>query len=282
MILGIDAGNYKAKTVGEYGVDNFHTNICEWFKRNIKESFGADDMEFVIDGQRGFAGLLAKHEDEFGGSMYGDSKAHQDTKTRVLLAIYRYMNKYQIHNDRFSIVVGQPFSKHTTEEKNVIKGMLSGHHEYVVNGDHLSISIDNIEVATEGGSAYWINQAKGLARYIDIGSGTVNAITVLNGKIINSSSETFNFGTETVKNKSLAALANGIIRNTSQLNWKREDAVFLGGGVAEIIKPLICQYYMNAQVLDTSEHPMYVNATGFYEIAKRLYSNNTTRNVVAR
>lgn len=278
MILGIDAGNYKAKTVGAHGVDNFHTNVCEWFKRNVKETFGEDDMEFVIDGQKGFAGLLAKHEDEFSGSMYGDSKAHQDTKIRVLLAIYRYMNKHQFHSGSFSIVVGQPFSKHVTEEKKIIKSMLSGYHEYVVNGDHLSINIDDIEVATEGGSAYWINQTKGLARYIDIGSGTVNAITLLNGKIVNSASNTFNFGTETVKNKSISALAVGVIRNTSQLNWKRDDEVYICGGVGEIIQPLIRKHYENARVLDVNgEHPMFANAYGFYEIAKKLYSNAVVR-----
>src|SRR5690606_23224156 len=130
--------------------------------------------------------------------------------------------------------------KHVSEEKNAIKAMLTGYHEYVVNGDHLAISIDDIEVATEGGSVHWINQTKGLVRYIDIGSGTVNAITVLNGKIVNSASNTFNFGTETEKKKSLSAIANGIVRNSRELNWKREDQVYISGRETEVIKPLLC------------------------------------------
>lgn len=278
MILGIDAGNFKAKTVGECGVDSFHTNICEWFERNVKESFGEDDMEFEIDGQRGFAGLLAKHEDEFGGTMYGDSKAHNDTKTRVLLAIYRYKEKYHVNNDRFSIVVGQPFSKHVSTEKELIKRMLLGYHEYTVNGESISISIDNVVVATEGGAAYWIKPTKGLLRIIDIGSGTINAITILNGKIINSASRTFNFGTETVKNKSISALSTGIIRNTSQLKWKKNDNIYVCGGVAEVIEPFLKRHYEDVQLLSPEgDHSMYANAYGFFEIAKKLYSEVVVR-----
>src|SRR5690606_4335860 len=119
LTLGIDAGNYRAKVAGPYGVDSYRTALCEWFERIEEEDFGAgDDMEFEVNGRRGFAGTLASHEDQFGGGgMYGGNKVHGDTLIRVLLAIYRYKEKYCPGYVRFNIVVGQPIGKNTPGEK---------------------------------------------------------------------------------------------------------------------------------------------------------------------
>jgi plasmid segregation protein ParM len=47
----------------------------------------------------------------------GDTKAHKDTLLRVLIGIHRYSTLYQIDETEFDIVVGQPISKHTFDEK---------------------------------------------------------------------------------------------------------------------------------------------------------------------
>lgn len=59
LILGVDAGNHSAKTVGLFGTDIYKTNICDWFDRKVEETFGKDDMEFEIGGRKGFAGTIA-------------------------------------------------------------------------------------------------------------------------------------------------------------------------------------------------------------------------------
>lgn len=86
-------------------------------------------MEFIIDGRKGYAGSIALYEDEFGSaSIYGETKAHNDTKIRVLLAIHRYLERYHLNVSRFSIVVGQPIKGHKESEKTLIKKMLLGLH----------------------------------------------------------------------------------------------------------------------------------------------------------
>lgn len=50
--------------------------------------------------------------------MYGDSKAHEDTKIRVLLAINRYLDRYCPHFENIAIVTGQPIKRHKQTEKN--------------------------------------------------------------------------------------------------------------------------------------------------------------------
>lgn len=282
LVLGVDAGNHKAKVVGPFGTDSYKTSICDWFERDIEESFGKDDMEFEINGRKGFAGSIAEVEDEYGaGSMYGESKAHEDTKIRVLLAIYRYLNRYGPHFEHISIVTGQPIIKHKEAEKNAICSMLEGFHEFVVNGRKVAFTIDRVGVAPEGSGAFWSSPREGNVHILDIGSGTVNAATIRDKRHVNNSSSTFNFGMETVKNKNdLKGISRGIIRNTTQLKWKKDDTVLICGGSAAGIFPFIREHYQNAEVLNPNMkrgdnisllEPVYANAAGFYTLAKGAF-----------
>lgn len=282
LILGIDAGNHKAKVAGPYGTDSYRTAICDWFERDIVESHGDDDMEFEIDGRKGFAGSIAVYEDEFGGgSMFGDTKAHEDTKIRVLLAIYRYGRKYGIDITDVSIVTGQPIASHKDADKKKIQNMLTGAHSFTVNGEVVSFNIVDVAVGAEGSGAFWSVPEGGLKRIIDIGSGTVNAATINNKKYINNASDTFNFGMETVNNKEdLASVARGVIRNTTKLKWDRADSVLVCGGIAKDMIPYIQEHYANAELLQptlqegnhvTISSPVFANSIGFYKLAKGAF-----------
>lgn len=282
LILGIDAGNFMAKVVGPFGTDFYKTNICDWFERKVDEAFGNDDMEFEIDGRKGFAGSIAAAEDDYGtGSMYGDSKAHEDTKIRVLLAIYRYLNRYCPHFKDIYVVTGQPIINHKPEDKNAICDMLEGFHEFTVNGRSVSFTIEKVGVAPEGSGAYWSNPQGGTIRILDIGSGTVNAATIIEKKHINNSSNTFNFGMETVKNKNdLQGISRGIVRSTSTLKWKKEDRVLICGGVAAGIHPFLSEHYQHAEILKPTMRrgdnisildPVFANAAGFYALGKGAF-----------
>ena len=282
LILGIDAGSHTAKVMGPFGTDSFLSNVCDWFERDIKEQFGADDMEFEIDGRKGYAGTIAKYEDEFGGAtIYGESKAHQDTKIRVLLAINRYVNKYCPHITNVSIVVGQPIKGHNDTEKTAIKEMLFGKRTIIVDGITRTFFIENVGVAVEGSTAFWCLPQDGLVRIIDIGSGTVNAATIIDKKHINNASATFNFGMETINNKEdLQAVARGIVQNTTKLKWNKTDKVYICGGASEGIFPFIVEHYSNAQLLNPQIRtesgvkilsPVFANAVGFYTVAKGAF-----------
>lgn len=282
LIIGVDAGNHQAKVVGPFGHDAFKTNICDWFERDIEETFGPDDMEFLIDGRKGFAGSIAEHEDDFGGGgMYGETKAHDDAKIRILLALHRYINKYCPAIDEVFIVTGQPIKSHKPGEKEKIKKMLQGRHNFTVNGKQQTIFIEGVAIAPEGSGSFWSKPMSGLMRILDVGSGTVNAATIKDKKHINNASDTFNFGMETVKNKDdVAGIARGIIRNTTKLKWQKSDPVFICGGIAEQIAPYIQDHYGQTELLKPcfkyqsgmqTLHPVYANAVGFYEIAKGVF-----------
>ena len=282
VVLGIDAGSNQVKVFGPFGPDIFRSNICNWFERNIEETFGADDMEFEIAGRRGYAGTIAMYEDEFGtATVYGETKAHEDTKIRVLLAINRYLNKYCPNVGHVSIVVGQPIKGHKEAEKTLIKKMLEGKHQVKVNERTRTFVIANVGVGAEGAAAYWSNPENGKIHIIDLGGGTCNAATVVDGRFINSSSDTFNFGADTVNRQNdHKSTAHGIIRNTTKLKWQKSAKVYVCGGVAEDIMPTIAEHYSNAKVLNPTNRygkevkiysPIYANAIGFYAIARGAF-----------
>lgn len=283
LILGIDAGNYSAKTAGAYGVDVYRTAICDWFPRDIVERHGDDDMEFELNGRRGFAGTIAANEDQFGvTSLYGDTKAHDDTLIRVLLAIHRYKARYYIDCDTVSLVCSQPLVSHVATEKAKLVALLQGTHDFTVNGVSERITVEEVGITAEGSVAYLSNPQAGQLRIIDIGSGTVNCATISDKRHINTASATFNFGMETLANgASLVEVARGIIRATTSLKWRKSDVINVCGGVANDILPLIQAHYEQAQLLTpflrlgngniTSVAPVFANAVGNYEVARRTY-----------
>lgn len=273
-IVGIDGGNFKVKAVGAAGALSFYSNICDWFERGVNEQFGNDDMEFNINGRQGFAGSIAKIEDEFGGgNMMGDSKAHDEAKIRILLALFHYCSD----GDDIKLVVGQPIGQHTPDEKSKIKKMLIGWHDIEVNNVKKTIFVDEVEIAPEGSAAIWaIEPTNVKTRILDIGSGTVNAASITEKrKHINTQSTTFNFGAETINNQDFEAMARGIIKNASK-KWHKNDNLLICGGVSEVILPHIKKHFTNASLLrpvlnGVELHPMYANAVGFYKLARMRY-----------
>jgi plasmid segregation protein ParM len=275
MRLGIDAGNYKVKICGERGLMDFVSAIGEARQINLQQIHGQDDMYFQYQGETGFAGSLALYESEFGGSLMGTTKAHTDTKLRVLIGIHRYISLYQVDEKEFDIVIGQPISKHNYDEKKRIKEMLKGWHTIIVNGVEKSFHIRNCEVAAEGVSSFWSNPINGLIRILDIGSGTVNYSTVLDQRFIDKDSGTLPFGVNTNKTDNLQALSRGIATHALK-KWSPSDNTFIVGGIAEQILPHLKGYFSNIAVLypifnQQYANPIFANAIAFYIIGVNIY-----------
>jgi plasmid segregation protein ParM len=275
MRLGIDAGNYKVKICGERGLMDFVSAIGEARQINLQQIHGQDDMYFQYQGETGFAGSLALYESEFGGSLMGTTKAHTDTKLRVLIGIHRYISLYQVDEKEFDIVIGQPISKHNYDEKKRIKEMLKGWHTIIVNGVEKSFHIRNCEVAAEGVSSFWSNPINGLIRILDIGSGTVNYSTVLDQRFIDKDSGTLPFGVNTNKTDNLQALSRGIVTHVLK-KWNPSDKTFIVGGIAEQILPHLKGYFSNITVLypifnQQYANPIFANAIAFYIIGVNIY-----------
>ena len=275
MKLGIDAGNFRTKIAGESGLMDFLSSIGESREINLQQIHGEDDMYFEYEGMEGFAGSLAHYESEFGGSLMGDTKAHVDTKLRVLLGIHRYTTLYGLSAQEFKIIVGQPICKHNDQEKERIKQFLTGEHTITVNGLKKSFHIVNCEVASEAASSFWSNPWSGLGRVIDVGSATVNYATINEGRLIDKDSGTLPFGMNTNKSRSIQFLARGIATHILK-KWDTKDQTFVIGGVAEQILPYLREYLTDVHILhpiykQKLAHYGYANAVAFYNLAVNIY-----------
>ena len=275
MILGIDAGNNEIKILGPYGEMKFSSLIGE-YREIMEESLKGDSIVYEYQGKKGFAGSLAKYESDFAGAMSGDSKAHPELKLRILIALHLYASEKS-----YMIVVGQPVGSHKPGATNYIKELLTGEHTITVNGKEKTFTIEKVEVAPEGTAAYFVKPEDGTVRIIDVGSGTINFATVLNGRPIDKDSFTADIGMNSTKEEvNLQALGRFCITKTSR-KWKKKDIVYVVGGVAEYVLPYIEDHYKYAKTIypvlkkngeTYAIEPIYANAYGFYQLAKKRFS----------
>lgn len=278
QIIGIDAGNYETKIVHEKGYDCFVSSISEWRKRTVADAHSKQDMEFEIinkyENFKGFAGPLATVESEYGGTIYGTSKNHQDANTRILLAIWR-----NIIEDKVSVVVGQPYKTHNEDEKNEIILALKGEHSVTVNGKKKDFLIEDVKVGIEGAMAFLASPYNGPCNIIDVGSGTVNCIHFLNKRIVDRKCDTLPFGSETSKSgQNFEGMASGIFKNMSGV-WDKNHPTFVCGGSAEMMESALRRYYplvktlrpklnINGTLIQVDSK--YSNAIGMYDVGRKV------------
>lgn len=270
-IVGFDGGNNEIKTASHRGCIRLLSNIGEYRERKLEQLHGEDDIIYEFKGKKGFAGTLAKYESEFNGSIMGTTKAHDDTLIRVLLGLWKHGGTH------FNLVVGQPITGHTKDEKDKLKKMLTGAHDIVINGKKNTFTIGKVEVAAEGGAAFWSNPVKGMVRIIDIGSGTVNYASILDGRYIDKDSDTIKKGMNTNKSTDKREFVRGIATEVLT-KWERSDTVFVAGGAAHDLIPYVKEFFPNANLINPFHNgslvePVYANAVGFYKIGRQIYEH---------
>ncbi|MGG2091299.1 hypothetical protein AB1283_00850 [Bacillus sp. S13(2024)] len=274
-IVVIDPGNKEVKGVTKEGVFSFNSFLGESRERRLETQYN-DEMIGIYNGMPFFAGELAQYESEFPRNSMGLSKAHEDAKLRILIALHRFSKSREV-----SIIVGQTIEMHNPTEKQQIKNMLLGEHKLLLNGVEKKLYIKRVEVAAEGASAYWCCKDENeLVRIIDVGSGTVNVATVREGQFIDKESFTLGFGAESTKTRDLQAMSYGIISALNRFN--KDDPFRLVGGVAEKIKPYLETRFTDCKVIRptlkvksklTSVHSKFANAVGMYNIAQMVYGH---------
>ena len=285
QIIAVDGGNYRTKIVHARGYDSFSSAIGEWNNRKAGDIHSSEDMEFHIinkyDNIKGFAGPLASLESEYGGSMYGTSKNHEDARIRILLGIARNLRDFTIN-----VIVGQPYTSHTDNEKKEIIQSLKGDHQVTINGKLKEFHIANVLVGIEGAMAFWSQPKDGAVNLIDVGSGTVNCIHFLNKRIVDRKSDTLPFGSETSKTTvNFEGMANAVFKNMSK-SWNKNDTTLLCGGSAKMILDPLKKYYPHIQLIEpkiiisdsvsTAISTEYSNAAGMYQVAVKAFAQLQT------
>lgn len=275
MIVGIDPGAYETKLITKDGAFKMLSCLGEYRELNIEKKLDKEDIMYEFNKEKGFACRLALKESLFKRRMAGDTKAHKDALIRILIALHRFTDDTQ-----FDLVVNQPIVKHKQDKDKIIE-MIKGKHSILVNGHTKTFNINNVSVAPEGAVSYWtLNQPSDYERIIDVGSGTVNAATIIDGEFIDLESFTLLFGANSEEKYDVNDLAEAIKAQCSVKRWKKTDKVRLCGGISSNLKENLAQYFREIDLIQPKIRvgnsmkilqPVYANAVGCYELACELY-----------
>jgi plasmid segregation protein ParM len=262
LLKAIDAGNNETKYYDGIKLRKFPSAIgLDYRARRLNQVHGDCDFEWEYAGRKGFAGTLAE-ESECAISQGGDSKAHLDAALRILISLHQFSND-TIHD----IIVGQPIGRHTPEEKQAIKEMLTKRHDLTVNGEKKIIVIRRCEVAAEGVVAGLLSPTKGIVRVMDIGSATVNYGTIKDMRFVDRDSWTELIGMNSYTSSNYEAVGRKV-GMTALKKWKQNDLVRVCGGGSMLLFDYIKSVFPNAEII---EDPIYANVKAFYQIARKVY-----------
>jgi plasmid segregation protein ParM len=252
VILGVDCGRSYVKNVtkglqkGELYRDSFESIIGSGRQLKINKR-AAHEIECWFEDKHYFIGELAADESKDARQLML-TKNHKDTLILTLVAAARAGA-----HGKISVVTGLPVENHTPEQKQAIAQLLQGEgqtYRIDVNGTKYSIKIDRVAVAVEGGAAYWAEDkpAEGLVRVLDIGSKTVNYVTIKNKRFRDNGSGTLNKGVETMGGSSESEHVEAIAGALGREGWEEGDEVIVVGGKALDLLPHVQEFFPNARL----------------------------------
>ncbi len=270
QVIGLDIGRRWVKAYNGHHRFKFSAYVGEGRDRNLRTDYGEDAFDVVHNGERQFIGKLAFNESEYCRTMMTDDKAHADTLLLALTALYK------MGASQCTVVTGLPVKNHNDANKQAMRNLLLGKHTIQqVNGSVRDIYINRVEVAVEGGGAFYSAPRDGLVRLLDGGSKTFNAITMRDRLYNDRGSWTLldpdgnSYGFETNRQLDEAQLIKRVAGELSK-RWGADDAVYTTGGNAEKLAELLRPYFPNTSA--NSSHPIFDNAIGYYNAGKALGS----------
>ena len=272
--------------IGVIGIDNGGSSTCvvtrntqDWFpsvkslygKRTLTTPKGKKDFVVEYKGETYIAGYLAKYDSSMPLQFHSQSKQNLFFDLSVLIAIhqYGYLDNY--------VVTTCPVDMHIDDEKNGTKHRLVGSHTIKVNGITKTFRISDLKVVPEGAASFWTLEVKGLSRFLDLGSRTINYVSILNDeettRYLDTQSGTFFAkGTEALdENYNPKGLADFLAGRLFAKGWKETDEqIYLvgGGSLDSDFVEGIRVYFPNAKIIDD---PIMSNASGSYILGRYGY-----------
>lgn len=266
--LAIDNGGFSTCVCDGENVYVLPSSKGLYRGRNLVSRHGDSDYVLEVGGEKFLMGTLAD-ESKFQLEMYTDSKAHKFYDLSVLLAVALYGGKENI------VMVSVPISQHNDREKGLLRDRLKGFWELEVNGEKKSFRIEDVLVAPETVSSFWLEQFKGKIRWIDWGSRTVGFGTTINENNVlrfldleSGTFEKFGMGAREVEEEEVEYLAE-FVAGRLLAKWDKNDRVInIGGGVyRQGLIESMQKYFKNSEVV---KNPQTYLVKAMYVLGERV------------
>ena len=268
-VIAIDDGGSSTCVVTRNTQEMFPSVKGLYGVRNISSLNGKHDFIVEYENEKYVMGDLAKYDCAIPLEMNSKTKQHLFFDLSVLVAIhqYGYLQNY--------LIVSVPIRMHNENEKSGRIKRLKGTHTIIVNGVSKTFFIQEVGVAPETASAFWINKTEGFTRYIDIGSRTIGYATTVyeNGstRFIDTESGTlFSMGIQSLEEHYSPQGLGEFIHGKLSKVFKPDDTIYLlgGGALDKELVTTLTKYYPNIKVMD---NPRMSNAKGMYELGRNTY-----------
>jgi plasmid segregation protein ParM len=277
-ILAIDAGAYEVKGRTKDEVFKFRSTIGPYRHLHLGNQMGIGDYIVEYGEEKLFVGNIAWRECHAIREPRDISKAHEETKIRVLVAVHQYGQ-----TKGNCVVVGQPIHGMVKKDREKIENMLLGVHTITVNNVKKTFDIEEVKVAPEGSGAYFsmADRPEEIANIIDTGSSTFNYLRVEDGYFIDRKSGTLAFGAETHREMTENQMTVAILAELRG-KWHLAEPTYLCGGIAEYLLPYMKEHFKNIQLIKPVHYrtngaktysPQYANAFGFYTLGKAVFTD---------
>jgi plasmid segregation protein ParM len=259
-IVSVDCGRKKTKVATQGKTKTFPSAVGGWQEREL-DKYG--DYEVSIEGEKCFVGELAFLESHTWRENAESAKITEEFKILTLTAIAT-MGVY----DDIILITAVPITQHNKSTKDAIVEMFKGIHNISINGKSKVLTIKDVLITVEGAGIYYNNKpVDGYCHILDIGSRTINMLTMYNNKFVNAHSYTLDYGCfmyeeNKMSKHDFAAKIAGDVKK-KWLDYAK-NSFYIGGGGAILLNEQLPQHFSNAKLVD---NPIEANTLGFYKMA---------------
>lgn len=277
QIIAIDTGRDKTKIATHNTKLSFKSIVGDWHVRNLSSG---GNWEVEINDEKYFIGDLAESESFAPRRMTTKSKTHLETKILFLTAL-----GLTCEDENPYIVTGVPVDQFNPDTKREMLNLLKGEYYIKVNNQSKHLYINDFAICPEGGGTFWrtLNQYTFLehskVRIIDLGSRTVNYVTMNNKNYVDKDSGTLNFGMMMMEETSLTheQITFKVIGDLSK-RWldfdPKKDVVLLTGGGAIPLEKYFKPNYTSCRVVDD---PVMANCLGYLKMGELRWQKQTAK-----
>lgn len=280
MFIGVDVGRRSVKVSGPLGpVRVFPSRVGEARQLRLADGGAYGDYVVELDGRAYFVGHLA--EESFARrEMATESKLHEET--RVLFASALGLAEPEPGS---TVVTGLPISQHTNLVKEDLQNLLAGIKGVALNGRWIPLAIRELLVVPEGAGAFWAEamdengmiRRQDLIRHddspvrirvLDLGSRTVNLVTLIGGRYLDRESFTLPYGLLELDAMGAGMERDFVRRVVGDLSTRLSslhpmDQFLLAGGGALVLTELIREHLPMTEVIP---EPVTANARGMQKL----------------
>lgn len=191
-IVAIDNGKMNVKAKAE-DIELHYLNRYSLGHVEDESLLGEDTFNVVYKNKRYVVGARASSSDK------NEGKASEAHIVQALVAISRLVNPE--NRDKLVVIYGESVDMYFDEEhKKNIRIALEGKHSITVGGVEYVLDIDHVQILPEGIGEILndFENKQGIQYIVDIGGGTINFLTTLDGAPLNELSGSFLLGVNNV------------------------------------------------------------------------------------